>query len=616
MSVRSGTPGLQDLIGRAAWARRLARQLVRQDAEADDLLQETWLVAAEKAPEGEAPSRRWLAGVLRVLGMRGARAAGRRRQREAESAANAAAVPPEAVARPDDLLEQVETTRRLSEALLALAEPYRTAVLLRYYEELSAAEIARRTAVPAGTVRWRVKEGLDRLRRELDDRAGGRRAWALALARFVAREPVARGVRRVAIAGGLTAAGLGLVGIAALVAGPPRAPQPRQGLSALQGNDNDPGRQAPRKEANMKTSIGVLAVAASLAAHPDSGAMAAAPRAIPPSKVPRFWAPLGVGPVKGPPTARVTILAFMDYQSPFCLRASQTMDALVAAHAGEVRYQVIHRPLPFHRQAPFAAKAALAAGQQGKFWEMHEVLLANHTALGPADIEGYAKKLGLDLARFQADLAGPTVNNQADLEEANAQSLKVEAIPTIFLNGRSVAGAQPREVFEKALTEELAYADAVLKAGVPPADLYNTITKQGAPTLANANPPRLRGGQGGAVDPPATGDKAGGDGATMSVFHAALKVLKDNEPLAKACYQESLALKPGLAGKVIVNVDLAAGQEPTVLLQESTMDFPKVDNCIVKALRTLAYTKPAGGEPKVRVRYLFTFPSERGDGRQ
>src|SRR4051812_41617782 len=105
MSVESEHPSLDDLLSRATWARRLARHLVRREDEADDLLQEAWLVAAAKVPPDQRPSRGWLAGVLRMLGMRQARAVGRRRQREAEAGAVEEAPSPGA----DHLLEQVET---------------------------------------------------------------------------------------------------------------------------------------------------------------------------------------------------------------------------------------------------------------------------------------------------------------------------------------------------------------------------------------------------------------------------------------------------------------------------------------------------------------------------
>src|SRR5205823_1008819 len=182
-----------------------------------------------------------------------------------------------------------------------LAEPYRTAVLLRYYEELSAAEIARRTEVPAGTVRWRLKEGLDRLRRQLDERSGGRRASVVALVKFMTPKRMTRSLRRILVGSGLAAAGAVLV---AIVASPARPP--RQGTLSSPRPQSNGARSAPGKESDMKKSIATLAVAASLA-HPDPAALAAAHQ-VPPSKAPRFWVPLGVGPVKGPATAKVTIL--------------------------------------------------------------------------------------------------------------------------------------------------------------------------------------------------------------------------------------------------------------------------------------------------------------------
>jgi predicted DsbA family dithiol-disulfide isomerase len=297
----------------------------------------------------------------------------------------------------------------------------------------------------------------------------------------------------------------------------------------------------------------------------------------------------------------------MDYQAPFCARASQTMNALLAAHPRDIRYQVIQRPLPFHKKAPYAARAALAAGQQGKFWEMHDTLLANQTALDPADIERYAKKIGLDVARFNSDLASPTVTSQADVEKANVQSLRIDAVPSFFLNGRLIAGVQPLPVFEKAVTEELAYADAVLKAGVPPAELYTTITKSGATELA---PPQAGAHFGSDEDAKWPAGEAGVPGvlagADKQVFETALKVLETNTDVAKACYDSGAAIKPGLAGKVVVDVRLLHGQSPTILLHESTIEFAKVDNCIVKGLRTLKF--PEGTAHPIAVRYAFTLP--------
>jgi RNA polymerase sigma factor (sigma-70 family) len=580
------TPNLEDLLRRSAWARRLARHLVQRREDADDLLQEAWLVAAAK---GEVPSRPWLSGVLRVLGMNQIRAAGRRRQRESEAVAAGGGTTEEAGA--DELLTQVETQHRLSQALLALDEPYRTTVLLRYYEQLSAADIARRTQVPAGTVRWRLKQGLDRLRLSLNDKAAERDSFAFALISF-AHGPVRGGLARFALPGGLVAA---VAGVAALLT--LQSPVPVVDHS-IPTNEAQP---APGKDSDMKTAIGLLAAAASIAtpATLDTAAAAApASLALPASKVPRYQVPLGVGPIQGPATARVTILAFMDYQSPMCLRASRTMDALLAAHPGKLRYQIIHRPLPFHRQAGYATRAAFAAAQQGKFWELHLALLENQTALQPADIEGYARKLGLDLARFRADIAGPTVTNQVDIEEANSQSVKIAAVPTFFLNGRLIGGAQPLPVFEQAVTEELAHANALLAAGVPASDLYATVTKQGATELPG---------------PPLSADEPTAKGEGMSEFQATHKLLNDNVALANACFEAGRSHGPALAGKVVVDVKLERGQPPQVLLNKSTVNLAKVDNCIVQAMRKLAYPELKSGGP-VLARHMFAYPPGAREG--
>jgi RNA polymerase sigma factor (sigma-70 family) len=574
------SPKLEELLRRAPWARRLAHHLVHRREDAEDLLQDAWLVARDKGTPDQPASRPWLTGVLRVLSLNRARAAGRRRQREAAAERWAEG------SRPDDLLTQVETQRRLSEALLALAEPYRTTLVLRYYEDLSAAEIARRTQAPAGTVRWRLKEGLARLRRQLDQRGDDREALAVALARF-AEQPARRAPPRIAAAVGLTALASGVVVLLAPGLAGPGRPTPQTAIDLPIPHREAP--PAPGKDSEMNKTMAVLAAATSLVTR--SAPVPAA--ALPASKVPRFQVPLGVAPIRGPVTAKVTLLAFMDYQSPFCLQATGTIEALLAAHPGQLRYQVIARPLPFHHQAAYATRAAFAAGQQGRFWEMHTLLLEHQRDLEPRAIEGYASKLGLDLARFRADLIGPTVTNQADLEEANARSVNITAVPSFFLNGRLIAGAQPREVFERALAEEIAYADAVLGAGVASADLYTTIVKQGAAQLSG---PPLPEGEGG-----------GETGVDTAAFQATHKLLADNVALVNACFESGRVARPGLAGRVVVDVRLARGDRPRVLLHDSTLKFPRVDNCVVQSLSKLSYPQLETGGPVV-ARRPFSVP--------
>jgi RNA polymerase sigma factor (sigma-70 family) len=152
----------EQLLAHVEWMRRLALALVRDPDEADDLAQEGVAAALTRPPSTDRPVRPWLAGVLRKLAKLRARGRGRRARREM------AAELGDAPASPEALIARVQTERRITELVLALDEPFRSTLLLRYYEGRTAAQIARATGVPAGTVRWRLKEGLDRIRRDLD----------------------------------------------------------------------------------------------------------------------------------------------------------------------------------------------------------------------------------------------------------------------------------------------------------------------------------------------------------------------------------------------------------------------------------------------------------------
>ena len=168
-------PELERLLTHQDWLRSLARKLVGDSQTAEDLVQETWMAAMKSPPDPTRPARPWLAGVVRRLASMRARGEGRRTRRQNEVAV-ADVLPSTA-----DLVEEVDTQRRLVGEVLQLSEPYRTTVMLRYFNNLSSAEIARHQDVPAGTVRWRLKRGLDELRERLDDSFGSRETWSLAL---------------------------------------------------------------------------------------------------------------------------------------------------------------------------------------------------------------------------------------------------------------------------------------------------------------------------------------------------------------------------------------------------------------------------------------------------
>ncbi|MBI3844178.1 MAG: sigma-70 family RNA polymerase sigma factor [Planctomycetes bacterium] len=206
---------IEELLAHSSWVRALATNLVADAATADDVVQETWLAALKHPPKGGQPVRPWLGRVVRNFAKQWRRGERRREAREADTAPTSRAVPS-----PDVLVERIETQRLLAGLVVALDEPYRTTVILRYDEGLTAAEIAKRQGIPAGTVRWRLKVGLDALRAKLDERHGGdRRAWCALLLPLAVREPARTSVVAALGKGVLAMNAFGKSLVAALVLG-------------------------------------------------------------------------------------------------------------------------------------------------------------------------------------------------------------------------------------------------------------------------------------------------------------------------------------------------------------------------------------------------------------
>jgi RNA polymerase sigma-70 factor (ECF subfamily) len=169
---------LESLLKEMRWVSALARRLVGGSA-ADDVAQEAWVVALEQPPRHARARRTWFARVLQNLARQRARVENARRGRERSVARSEAHVESE-------VIERVETSRRLVEHVLALEDPYRSVVLARYFEGLAPDQIAERGGVNGSTVRTRLERGLAKLREKLE-RDGGR-TWMAMLAP-VAHEP-------------------------------------------------------------------------------------------------------------------------------------------------------------------------------------------------------------------------------------------------------------------------------------------------------------------------------------------------------------------------------------------------------------------------------------------
>ncbi len=124
-------------------------------------------------------------------------------------------------------------------------------------------------------------------------------------------------------------------------------------------------------------------------------------------------------------------------------------------------------PLDMHQNAMGAHIAAAAAGKQGKFWEFHDKLFANQEQLNLDAYKRYAGELGMDVARFEKDLADPETRKAVDADKAEAQSLGIVGTPGFFVNGRFLSGAQPFDEFAKVINAELARLNLKAPAGTP-----------------------------------------------------------------------------------------------------------------------------------------------------
>ena len=161
------------------------------------------------------------------------------------------------------------------------------------------------------------------------------------------------------------------------------------------------------------------------------------------------------GESRGPADALVNIVVFSDFQCPFCGRVVPTIDKLMKDYDGKLRLFFKHYPLPFHGDAPLASQAALAAGAQGKFWEMHDRLFANQTAIKRPDLERHAQALGLDMAKFKQALDGNVYKARVDADTALGSSVGVNGTPAFFINGRRLSGAMPYTEFKRIIDDEL-----------------------------------------------------------------------------------------------------------------------------------------------------------------
>lgn len=160
---------------------------------------------------------------------------------------------------------------------------------------------------------------------------------------------------------------------------------------------------------------------------------------------------LETAPRRGPKDAPVRIVEFADFQCPHCKRASSMLEKLVEEHDGKVVHYFKHFPLPNHKQAGLAARAAVAAQMQDKFWPMHDLLFENQRDLSREKILGFARKIGLNSSKFKKDLQSQKVAERVKSDKAEANEAKVSGTPAIFINGTRHMGGVQRDAIAQAI---------------------------------------------------------------------------------------------------------------------------------------------------------------------
>jgi protein-disulfide isomerase len=190
-----------------------------------------------------------------------------------------------------------------------------------------------------------------------------------------------------------------------------------------------------------------------------------------------FVVPIGDSPARGPATAPVTIVAFADFECQFCSRGHTVVERVRARYGDKIRLVHKHNPLSFHSHAFVAARAAMAAHAQGKFWRFHDELYATSAQFDEDALVAIAKTIGLDTKAFKRAMASNTFDAKIDADLALGAALGVTGTPAYFVNGRPIEGAIPELHFRLIVEEELERAAAAVKAGTKPEALYEHLTR-------------------------------------------------------------------------------------------------------------------------------------------
>lgn len=166
--------------------------------------------------------------------------------------------------------------------------------------------------------------------------------------------------------------------------------------------------------------------------------------------------------VKGSESSGVVLVEYGDFQCPACAQYFPIVQQVYEKYKDKIQFQFRHFPLvQIHQNAFVSSRAAEAASNQDKFWEMHDLLYQNQQTWGTASnpntfFDSYAKSLGLDISKFQQDMASQQTNDKINADVAEAKKLSASSTPTFVLDGKKIENPRSLEEFEKVLDDALA----------------------------------------------------------------------------------------------------------------------------------------------------------------
>lgn len=469
---------------RAAFAALIERHLdavravsfstTRDRALSDDVVQDTFVAAWGQLDRLREVGRlrAWLCGIARNLARQARRRATREQPLEARE--------PRAAATPFDDLVTAQRRAVVEQAVAELPAAYREVLVLYYQHERSIRDVASALGLSEDAALQRLTRGRRLLATQvvaqIDDALVDRRPRRATVAAILAVLPPglpSASAAASSLSRPLTVPGASMLKIAALAlataaaagatyqltrspSDPTPAARPAAAKVAAVAVEAPRAAPAPRPRLHPTPAPAAPAAAAAAADCATCGPMVAEEGTV---LAPSLVAEVGVyqGPARGPADAPVQIAVYQDLECQFCEKVTTSIDQLFDEYPGQLRLVMKDFPLPHHAQARGAAEASRAADAQGKLWEFRAAALASRDDLTRDALIELARGVGLDVARFTADLDSHAFAAAVDADLAGGRRLAVDGTPTLIINGRMIGGARPvaelRALIDRALAE-------------------------------------------------------------------------------------------------------------------------------------------------------------------